>query len=478
MAASFSSLTSFDAVFVAIGQLYAEEVLFREAIENAIVAPVDFAAKPKGTGGKKKNCNPAKSHFCQSPNGSGSCVPLGKKCRFAPGATVTQASNATGKGKAKNKSSKASSTSAAPTAPAKSPQQQDIESLAAALDNNDWDAAADVADRVYERAKSRAVNDAEFYDGIKAGNGATEDFILKEIYASNGFDGKPRKVTAQEIDDAYENGATIAYRAMGSSQDRFKQHFDNFKNGDYFAGHGIYGHGTYVAYASNTTGHTREMAAKSASSYGSGVMRMTFADDMNVVFQTENQADFQQVKARIDRWATQQRSRVQPSDDEVKAVTIEVNTSYKPTAYTPSYLKGSNLGIQHVSLTPRGRGSSVDNIGRISKVGGAYTYRTADGAQSGTATTRKEAMQALVDIHILAEARKRNPESQRVESRIKRLRSVVIGDEFTNETSGRLAAIRGYDAIALDAAYDPSYMNLLNRSKVNVQKTRGRLGKA
>lgn len=100
-----------------------EERDFAEQIGLAIVLPVDFAAKTKSPskGPKKKNCNPSKSHFCQTPNGSGSCVSLSKKCRFKPDAAVAQASNYTGeesskkgKGKAKAKAAKAQPAAAAP----------------------------------------------------------------------------------------------------------------------------------------------------------------------------------------------------------------------------------------------------------------------------------------------------------------------------------------------------------------------------
>ncbi len=67
------------------------DVAFAEAIEAAIAGTLDFAAK--SSGGKKPNCNPAKSHFCQTPNGRGSCVPLSKKCKFKPSGAVKAAAD-------------------------------------------------------------------------------------------------------------------------------------------------------------------------------------------------------------------------------------------------------------------------------------------------------------------------------------------------------------------------------------------------
>ena len=62
------------------------DVAFAEAIEAALNGTLDFAAKPKAgaAGGKKPNCNPAKSHFCQTPNGKGACVSLNKVCKYPP----------------------------------------------------------------------------------------------------------------------------------------------------------------------------------------------------------------------------------------------------------------------------------------------------------------------------------------------------------------------------------------------------------
>lgn len=91
------------------------DVAFAEAIEAALNGTLDFAAK-KGTAaaGKKPNCNPAKSHFCQSATGKGSCVPLSKVCKYPPTGVAKQASGYKGK--------KASSTASAPTTVPKTTQ--------------------------------------------------------------------------------------------------------------------------------------------------------------------------------------------------------------------------------------------------------------------------------------------------------------------------------------------------------------------
>ena len=240
--------------------------------------------------------------------------------------------------------------------------------IADALQKGDYAAVVKAAGQVYRSAKSRASSEAEFYQGIAAGNGKTEDFIMKELWAQKGYDSKPKQVTKATIDKAYNAGQHVAYRAVGSTDDRFKQHFDNFKNGDYFAGHGIYGHGTYVAYAVQGGAWGKGVASSSASTYGSGLMRMALAKDAKVVDQRNNKIDV-----------------------------IAVDQGLK------NYLQ---------------------------QTGDRAGYR--------------------------------------------RARAVLIGDaSMANGTSGRLATAQGYDAIALNDAYDPTYMVLLNRGKVNVQKTPG-----
>lgn len=327
------------------------------------------ANKLAGSAGKKKPGKPCGASFI---NADFNCSPdkikqaaarlKGTKAGFDY-ANKVRAYKGLQKLKAAGKSVPAKSRHPQAQKPVASAQQ-----IGEALKNGDYATAVKAAGQVYNSAKGRASSDTEFYQGIAAGNGKTEDFIMKELWAQNGYDGKPKQVTKVAIDKAYSNGQYVAYRAVGSSSARFKQHFDNFKNGDYFAGHGIYGHGTYVAYAVQGGSWGRGVASNAASAYGSGLMRMALSKDAKVVDQRDNKVD-------------------------VRAV---------------------DQGLKN------------------------YLKQTGDRAG------------------------------------YRRARAVLIGDaSMTNGTSGRLATAQGYDAIALSDAYDPTYMVLLNRSKVNVQKTAG-----
>jgi hypothetical protein len=345
---------------------------FAESVipEAAIVAILEFA-----TATKKKGSSSTKGKECQKGYPCGkACIARSRNCR----------NPLVGQAKTYQDWVKLKAQQPAPTAPtASQTPQQKLDDLSKALSTRDFDQAATIANEFYENARKRAPDNATFYTGIQAGNGSVEDWILKELYAARGFDGKPTQVTDQDIENDYNNGATIAYRAMGSSPQRFDQHFNNFKTGDYFAGHGIYGHGTYVAFAGKSTRHTRQMAAKAASGYGNGVMRMTLDPSMKIIKQSAQIKQLRKLEQEFDNWASQLRTQTQGNQ------------------------------------------------------------------QAGREASDK----------------------------IRRLKAVLFGDSVgQSETSGRLAVIQGYDAIQLDRAYDPTYMNLLNRSKVRVSTTPGKLG--
>ena len=239
------------------------DVAFSEAIEAALNGTLDFAAK--GSGSKKPNCNPAKSHFCQKPNGRGSCVSLNKKCKFNPTGIVQNTANYTGQ--------KVQST-----------PKTASEQLKDAIATGDFDSVLDLSDQIYLKVKADVAQGSnDFYVGIGAGNRPVEDHLLKHLYAELGYDAKPEVVTKKALDNHLSSGETAIYRAVGSTQARFKKHFDNFKTGDYFAGHGIYGHGTYVAAAQSSSPIDRLNASASASSYGSGLMRMSLKQGSRVV---------------------------------------------------------------------------------------------------------------------------------------------------------------------------------------------------
>jgi hypothetical protein len=55
VAIDFAELKTTDAVYYEIGRRYVSLMELREAIENAIVTPIDFAAKAAGAGTRADN---------------------------------------------------------------------------------------------------------------------------------------------------------------------------------------------------------------------------------------------------------------------------------------------------------------------------------------------------------------------------------------------------------------------------------------
>ena len=95
------------------------------------------------------------------------------------------------------------------------------------------------------------------------------DFQLELIADKQGFSGKPKIVTAQEMDELKKQGWTIAYRGVQDFDDdgidvKGEDLAEQFRTGAYFAGHGTSGNGIYFAkdemvaetYAGNTTTKT------------------------------------------------------------------------------------------------------------------------------------------------------------------------------------------------------------------------------
>jgi hypothetical protein len=90
-----------------------------------------------------------------------------------------------------------------------------------------------------------------------------EDFRLEIIAEKQGFTGKPKVVTAQEMNQLEKEGWTIAYRGISdafeegsdSEEGRIVKSADlaqQFLEGDYFAGYGSYGNGIYCAILKET----------------------------------------------------------------------------------------------------------------------------------------------------------------------------------------------------------------------------------
>lgn len=79
-----------------------------------------------------------------------------------------------------------------------------------------------------------------------------EQVYLKTILVQQGFDGKPRVVSKREMNDHINNGGVEMFRTVTPAGGRsIKDLHNDFKQGNLYAGHGIWGHGTYAASSAN-----------------------------------------------------------------------------------------------------------------------------------------------------------------------------------------------------------------------------------
>ncbi|NLH78711.1 MAG: hypothetical protein GX465_16915 [Acidobacteria bacterium] len=83
------------------------------------------------------------------------------------------------------------------------------------------------------------------YDSATMGS-SRQDMRLNRMAKLVGFDGKPKIVSEVELEQyTKENKLDIMYRGVSSSE-----HAEQFKTGEYWAGKGLNGNGTYAAYGS------------------------------------------------------------------------------------------------------------------------------------------------------------------------------------------------------------------------------------
>ena len=98
-------------------------------------------------------------------------------------------------------------------------------------------------------------------------SGGAEDVFMTKMNQIKGNDSLPRKVSKGDMDGLISKGHTDMYRGVAD-----KKFVDEFAEGKFFSGKGVYGNGTYAAVGSN---------AKQAASHFTGatkqggVMRMT-----------------------------------------------------------------------------------------------------------------------------------------------------------------------------------------------------------
>ena len=492
------------------------------SLNNSVL---DFA----GSSGKPKQCS--KGYSCKS-----TCISKDRECsnplqgqaknyagwlqlQIAAGAKLSPSQQADAQAQGLTAQPAKAATPATKTAKAKKPKvvtappappprtRTATDDLADALAKGDFKAVLDHASDIYERAKT--LGGSDFYAGVQkgagggSGTGRSPDYLLATLWADKGYDGKPEVVTKSDLDKHIAAGETVMFRAIGSDASRFKVHFDNFKNGDYFAGKGIYGNGTYVGFSTKSVTSQRS-AYDAAYGYGKGMMRMTLQKGSAIVKQTDVAKEAEAAKKDLKNWVSAERSRILTTAAPV------TNTKMTPAQYKKAVKQvKDDLDAQGYDLKPTisalSKGFLVQQAVLYPKILGAVKggrppiIRLGDVMKNGsndfTATTHKgdflgffdtaaKARKALMDKYLGDEVDKQTQNAPATRQALKdlddkhrRAEAVLFGDEggsmsgAGNGVSGRFATIKGYDAIKLNDSYNKNYMVLLNRSKTRVQDT-------
>lgn len=118
-----------------------------------------------------------------------------------------------------------------------------------------------------------------------------QDPVLSMLVHEKGFDAAPKLVSAEELDRQLAAGAPELWRGVTSTVPDFENntresiHVDSageLLRGDYYAGKGAYGNGTYFAGADASNGTDRFEAARFASDFGDQIVRGTLSPDAKV----------------------------------------------------------------------------------------------------------------------------------------------------------------------------------------------------
>ena len=377
-----------------------------------------------------------------------------------------------------------------------------------AIEKGDFHSVMDYAADVDKRAKTRT----------KYG-----DHHLSELYADAGYDAKPKVVSEQDITNEWKNnGGTLMIRGVDPGPKGRTQYLDEFKSGDYFAGFGIYGNGTYVSHAGQPPKDADAEDAWNAvgkrNTYinQNGVtLRMALPKDVNVTTQSAIGKEAKKVQKDMDNWAAKERAKIKAastipaqqlsSTDQTKVkaaeTTIRANltANYKPKPNVTfddtipnlpgEFTFGHKVIIPsinkktHKSIDP---GVILHERSLFLTGPNKFVIALPDGTIVSEHKSRKDAAQAAID-HYITEKSHQDAGVKRLsanaaltpavqkqladfDTKFNQMKDVLFGDIGGNNSSGRFAVIRGYDAIKLDKSYEPDrFMNLLNRSKVLIQ---------
>jgi hypothetical protein len=377
----------------------------------------------------------------------------------------------------------------------------------------DLDTELNAAFKTGDFSKVAALTDSIAADAAKAKLAPGEqDAVLKTLFSESGYDAKPTVLAKAGIDAAAKDGATLMVRGVKDAGPKTaKDLADQFRSGDYFTGNGIYGNGTYVGHSGtfvqggsgstsvskggagdfssgrfipgNSTQTSKDawkdVARHSYLNANTANMRMALPADANIVTATTMKKEVKAVQDGISAWAKAEKKKLQDSlppsvlkaiakgEKDFKASIDVKGGGFVPTPGAPSgagffrFAKKDGSGVVEFPGVQRGKDYYLDR-------GGTLTRMTAAGAKKFAV----ESLTKEAGLKAGGPGSSIDPKKLKaIDKQADAMREFLIGDQGEG-TSGRLAVIRGYDAVALNNSYQAnSFMLLLNRSKVMVQDT-------
>lgn len=147
---------------------------------------------------------------------------------------------------------------------------------------------------------SNALSPASLEQGRKGGWGFRgEDGVHKLIAEEMGHTGLPTVVTEAEMDAIWADSEFKLYRGVQSDE-----YAELFRTGEYFSGSGVWGSGTYIGSTGSRIGETVAEVFDFCSDYAgignSGMMRLSFVEDINLIGTQELQAEMKAFNDYLD----------------------------------------------------------------------------------------------------------------------------------------------------------------------------------
>lgn len=398
------------------------------------------------------------------------------------------------------------------------PVSQRVKDLQSAMESGDFTTVRNLGKQIYDEADQIRLNPGE------------EDRVLKLLYEETGFDGFPKVGTEADVTQAWQNGGHLMVRGVSKSGKDGKQYLNDFQNGDYFVGNGVYGNGTYVGHAGTVpykgktvVGYnsvTHKIDAKRAvddvEKHGyiskSGItMRMALSKDAVVVTQSELLGRRNKLVKQLDADLQARKTAILGSGSSTPFTKSDVSRYNSQTSKNRLNFAGTKIQTKTVASKPRNGGTQEEQEWTIKATNGETITKTvfvdkhpaypatahslnADSSRQNISIGKSgrpisQSHFNLVEDHghekILAnngwKIKPRVGDYNLDPADVQKIASLddehevikhVLGlNDKDMGALGRFAVLQRIDMLALDQSYEPlTFGNLLNRSKVVIQK--------